>query len=105
MDENSAGYTALSRHASAYQRHACASHLRHRSMACGLLCKDCLQNLKYISAQEEHICQKHGSSVGSRISPTINTGMSKRRIPGSGLKGAELFKAIYTLEELERLSR
>lgn len=31
--------------------------------------------------------------------------MSKRRAPGSGLKGAELFKAISTLEELERLSQ
>ena len=31
--------------------------------------------------------------------------MSKRRTPGSGLKGAERFKAIYTLEELERLSQ
>ena len=31
--------------------------------------------------------------------------MSKRQTPGSGLKGAELFKAIYTLEELERLSQ
>ena len=33
------------------------------------------------------------------------TGMSKRRTTGSGLKGAELFKAVYTLEELERLSQ
>ena len=33
------------------------------------------------------------------------TGMSKRRAPGSGLKGAELFKAISTLEELDRLSQ
>ena len=31
--------------------------------------------------------------------------MSKRRAPQSGLKGAELFKAISTLEELERLSQ
>lgn len=31
--------------------------------------------------------------------------MSKRRAPGSGLKGAELFKAISTIEELERLSQ
>ena len=31
--------------------------------------------------------------------------MSKRRDPGSGLKGAELFKAISTIEELERLSQ
>lgn len=31
--------------------------------------------------------------------------MSKRRAPGSGLKGAELFKAISTLEELDRLSQ
>ena len=31
--------------------------------------------------------------------------MSKRRTPGSGLKGAELFKAISTLEELEKLSQ
>lgn len=31
--------------------------------------------------------------------------MSKRRAPGSGLKSAELFKAIHTLEELARLSQ
>ena len=30
-------------------------------------------------------------------------GMSKRQAPGSSLKGAELFKAIYTLQELKRL--
>ena len=35
--------------------------------------------------------------------PTI--GMSKRWTSGSGLKGAELFRAIYTLKELERLSQ
>ena len=29
--------------------------------------------------------------------------MSKRRTPGSGLKGVELFKAISTLGELEKL--
>ena len=33
------------------------------------------------------------------------TGMSKRRTPGSGIKGAELFEAISTLEELEKLSQ
>ena len=31
--------------------------------------------------------------------------MSKRRAPGSGLKGIELIKAIWTPEELERLSQ
>ena len=35
--------------------------------------------------------------------PTI--GMNKRQTPGSSLKGTKLFKAIYTLEELERLSQ
>ena len=33
------------------------------------------------------------------------TGMSKRRTPGSSLKGAELFKAIFVLEDLEKLSQ
>ena len=31
--------------------------------------------------------------------------MSKRRTPGSGLKGAELLKTIYTLEELDMVSQ
>ena len=31
--------------------------------------------------------------------------MSKRRTPGSGLKGAELFRAICTLEEVKKLSQ
>lgn len=31
--------------------------------------------------------------------------MSKRRTPGSSLKGAELFKAIFVLEDLEKLSQ
>lgn len=37
--------------------------------------------------------------------PSKTRRMSKRPTPGSGLRGAELIKAICTLEELEKLSQ
>ena len=46
-----------------------------------------------------------GSHLTHNQLPPSTTGMSERRAPGSGFNGIELIKAIWTLEELERLSQ